>query len=347
MESHPVEETIRRIAARYFGEKGPFSPDLSIQDLGADGSSRLFFRIGGGGQARSVIIMLNPPVSQTATRENLAYLHIGMHLFSKAIPVPEIHLWDLDEGWFVMEDLGPTSLQDWVSRGEDPLPIYERVIQALFRLQIEGSRGFDPAWCWQTRRYDRIVMRQLEADYFSGMFLSRYMGLKASWPELEGPFEAIFQAASIGGSGFLMHRDFQSRNIMVAGGHVGFVDWQGARLGPMGYDLASLLLDPYAHLPRPLQSRLYQAYMSLVREDNPDWAGSLEQSFPYLAIQRNLQILGAFSFLSKVKGKTRFEAYIPRAVETLAERLHDLRDPALIALEETVCRARELLAAPR
>lgn len=342
-----MEGLIHHIATRYFAETGSTSAGLSIQEIGGDGSARLFFRASKEGHGKSVIIMHNPPINETARRENLAYLKIGIHLISKAIPVPKIHLWNLDEGWFLMEDLGPVSLQDVVSREEDPLPFYERGIEALFRLQTEGPQGFDPAWCWQTQRYDLTVMRRLEADYFRDMFLSRYLGLKDAWPELEGPFNAIARAASQAGSTFLMHRDFQSRNIMVSGEKIGIVDWQGARFGPLAYDLASLLLDPYTELSRPVQSRLYHTYLCLAREHNPEVIGPLEESFPYLAIQRNLQILGAFSFLTKVKGKPHFEAYIPAAVKTLVERLEDLQEPGLIALKEAVHRAQDLLKVTR
>jgi hypothetical protein len=342
-----MERIVIDIAIRHFEASGLPPGPVSVQTLAGDGSSRLFFRASREGCDKSVIIMCNPPANETLRRENFAYLMIARHLHSKGIPVPEIHRWDLEEGWFLMADLGTLSLQEAVAGAKDPLPLYVRSLQALIKLQTEGIQGFDPAWCWQTERYDLHVMRRLESDYFRDMFLSRFVGLKSHWPELEGPFDAVAAAASKGGTGFLMHRDFQSRNIMVSGERLGFVDWQGCRLGPLGYDLASLLIDPYTGIPRTLRTRLYEIYRGLLMDHAHRETASFEESFPYLAIQRNLQILGAFSFLSRVRGKTRFEAYIPPSVETLLEGLRTLDDPVLRPLEEVVLQARDLLNAPR
>ena len=102
------------------------------------------------------------------------------------------------------------------------------------------------------------------------------------------------------------------------------IDFQGGRLGPLQYDLASLLIDPYVELPERLQESLLAYYLKrlsdFVSVDPDDFLGA----YRYCAINRNLQILGAFSFLSQVKGKTDFETYIPRAISSLKALLHDI-----------------------
>jgi aminoglycoside/choline kinase family phosphotransferase len=267
-------------------------------------------------------------------RENRAYLMIGRHLRSKGVALPEILWHDLEKGWFIMEDMGDMNLQDLVSSGEDPLPIYEKVLHHLFRLQTEGAKDFDPEWCCQTERYDRTVMLMHEADYFRDAFLGHYLGLKGEWPELEAAFSHLAEKASRAGCGFFLHRDFQSRNIMLSKGHVGIIDWQGGRLGPLGYDLASLIIDPYTRLSPEQQSEVYRMYLGLIKERNPGWAESLERYYPYLAIQRNLQILGAFSYLTMVMNKTCFAAYIPEALRTLDGLLHNVPDQEISRLRD-------------
>ena len=135
---------------------------------------------------------------------------------------------------------------------------------------------------------------------------------------------------------FFLHRDFQSRNIMIAGKKIGILDWQGGRLGPLAYDLASLLIDPYTNLPVPEKEEIYNAYHQLLRRERPQGLASFEKSFPYLAIQRNLQILGAFSFLSRVRGKTYFEDYIPGALQSLRHLLEEVKDGNLSSLRDLV-----------
>ncbi len=117
---------------------------------------------------------------------------------------------------------------------------------------------------------------------------------------------------------------------------IGFIDWQGGRLGPLGYDLASLIIDPYTGLSSQQRNDLFQEYTLIVREHNPAWVGPFKKYFTYLAIQRNLQILGAFAFLTRERNKLHFEAYIPPAKKTLQELLHHAGDPRLSPLTDVV-----------
>jgi len=123
---------------------------------------------------------------------------------------------------------------------------------------------------------------------------------------------------------------------MVLDDGIGILDWQGGRLGPMGYDLASLLIDPYTSLSNQEKSLIYERYLGLLSENFPEEVEAFRKSFPYLALQRNLQILGAFSFLSRVRKKKHFERYIVPAVVTLRDLLMDLEDEKLSLLTELV-----------
>jgi aminoglycoside/choline kinase family phosphotransferase len=315
--------------------KIPFG-DLNFHALAGDGSSRSFWRVLPSDRTWSYIAMENPPKDDFLKRENLAYLKIGEHLFTKGLGVPEIYRSDLHHGWFVMEDFGDRSLQDRVAQDGAASLHYDRVIEKLYQLQVEGVEGFDPSWCCQTERYDPWVMRHYESHYFRDAFLGLYLGMQRDWSELDAPFDHLAQMASQAESHFFLHRDFQSRNIMVPDHGIGILDWQGGRLGPLGYDLASLLIDPYTALPIHERDRLYTSYLTLLRARNPQWVDDFQRSFPYLVIQRNLQILGAFSFLSRVRKKRFFEKYIPPAVHSLRGLLVELHDPGLTPLAEHV-----------
>lgn len=331
-----MDQHFQQKLKRFFLKACPGEKEACVDQLPGDGSHRVFWRISGPVSKRTFIAMANPPKTPAREHENRAYLMIARHLRQKGIPLPVIHEYDLSEGWFIMEDLGSASLQDVVLSGKDPFPVYQQVLEHLFHLQVQGGEGFDPEWCCQTERYDRTVMQKYEAHYFRDAFLKGFLGHDQSLPGLETAFDHLAEMASRADGRFFMHRDFQSRNIMVMDEKIGIVDWQGGRLGPLAYDLASLLIDPYTRLSDLQKKTIYDAYVALVKNHNPAWAAPFERDYPYLAIQRNLQILGAFSFLSKVMKKTYFEAYIPSALKTLESLIDNTGDHGLNPLKQLV-----------
>ncbi|MFC1821853.1 aminoglycoside phosphotransferase family protein [Thermodesulfobacteriota bacterium] len=318
----------------FLKDRGFSEGDYSLDGISADGSTRNFWRLSVPMSEVSFIVMANSPDTTFAKRENLAYLKIGRHLFGKGVPLPEIHSFDLTHGWFIIEDFGDVSLQEAGSENPDRTALYEKVVETLFRLQTDGSHGFDTRWCCQTESYDYDVMRRYESNYFRDAFLINYLGLDRKWNHLESPFDYLAEGASGAENHFLLHRDFQSRNIMISTSKIGIIDWQGARLGPLGYDLASLLIDPYSALSSSEKNYLFQCYLQLLRDHQPGLVDPFRRTYPYLAIQRNLQILGAFSYLSKVMEKNFFEIYIPPALESLKALIDGLNDPKLSPLAD-------------
>ena len=308
---------------------------FKIHSIAGDGSIRLFRRIIISNSFPSFIFMENMPSNTYQEKENLAYLMIGGHLHKKGLPVPEIYRSDLNKGWFILEDLGDINLQD-MSKGDNRLLLYENVLETLFGLQTEGKKDFNTKYCCQTRVYDEYVMRRYESDYFRDAFLSNYLEIEKDLSDLDGPFNHLSSTASKADNSYFLHRDFQSRNIMITNGRPGILDWQGARLGPLSYDLASLLIDPYANLSRAEKETLYNQYVLFLKKHENMRVASFEKYFPYLSIQRNLQILGAFSFLTKIRGKIYFEDYIPPALMSLRVQLDELADTKLSSLKDVV-----------
>ncbi len=320
----------------FLEKNGIPTKDLRWDSIPADGSTRSFWRISVPTSEIRYIAMENQPNTPFQNRENLAYLEIGKHLFKKGLPVPEIYQTDLTTGRFIMEDMGEMNLQEGSAQLKEKVPLYQKIVEILFRLQMEGSEGFNGAWTCQTERYDRSVLRRYESDYFREAFLRNFLGLKRDLSVLDRPFDHLARMASRAGNQFFLHRDFQSRNIILSNDKIGILDWQGGRLGPLGYDLASLLIDPYTALSAGDRDQIFQYYLDLLQRCDPKEIGPFQKVFPYLAIQRNLQILGAFSYLTRVKKKTHFEAYISPALESLHGLLGNLKDPHLSTLGDLV-----------
>lgn len=308
--------------------------EFSWEMLPGDGSKRMFYRLSN--NQNSFIVMANPPIKRRVERENISYVKIGEHLFKQGIPVACIYRYDLDRGWFIIEDLGKMSLQKTVQNLKNCIEMYKKVIELLIQIQFKGREDFNPDWCYHTRRYDRFLMEKFESDYFLTYFLKGFHGLNKDLNKLKPSFKYLSYNASLADSDFFLHRDFQSRNLIIKDDKIGIIDWQGGRLGPLQYDLASLLIDPYVELKKEETITLYDYYITLLEKRLPNISGSFSRYYPYIAIQRNLQILGAFSYLSKVQGKNGFFVYISPALRSLEGLLKEINDAELNPLRKIV-----------
>ena len=108
---------------------------------------------------------------------------------------------------------------------------------------------------------------------------------------------------------------------MIKGDGCYIIDFQGARPGPLQYDLAALLIDPYTQLPATLQENLFAYACERIQKGLTCDMVRFKRGYRLCRVTRNLQILGAFAFLSQVKGKPGFEPHIPAAAASLVDHL--------------------------
>jgi len=159
-----------------------------------------------------------------------------------------------------------------------------------------------------------------ESGYFSSACCLELLGISIP-AGLDEEFILLADLASSAPTGFFLHRDFQSRNLMIHKDRLRVIDFQGGRLGPLGYDLASLLNDPYVSLDEAIKDRLTVKYLQVLSHYiNVDDATFMD-SYYWLSLQRNLQIIGAFSHLSNIKGKRFFEGFLLPAALHLGKLL--------------------------
>jgi len=309
-----------------------------VAPLRGDGSDRRFLRLSAGG--RSLIAVLPSPTQPGALAEAQAVWQIGRHLWGRGVPVPELFGFDPATGIVLCEDLGDLQLHglllDGKSESAQVVALCRQAVEVLLHMQLAGAVGFEAQWCWDTPTYDRELMLTRESGYFWQACCRDFLGLAAMPAGLAEDFRHLAELAAAQPSGSFLHRDFQSRNLLSSSRRLRVLDFQGGRLGPLAYDLASFLNDPYIDLPLPIRAELFDYYLELLVARRPDLAEGFREGYQWLAIQRNLQILGAFAFLTKVKGKEFFRSYLyPAAVNLrrlLAEpggrRLPVLRDLA-------------------
>ena len=291
--------------------------------LAGDGSDKAFWRLTLAG--KTMVAVDGSRLEEARFAENKSFLHIGRHLKDRGVPVPGIKAAEAKAGFFLIEDLGDSRLAD-LAPGLDPAGrerIYRQAIDTLLEMQIRGARGFDIEWCAQTAYYDREMILRHETYYFMRAFAQKYCGSIEEPPGLGRDLAGLARRAAGSGPTLFLHRDFQSRNIIIQRDRVRIIDYQGGRLGPPGYDLASLLLDPYVGLGPEEQESLKSYYASRAQDRLGLDGETFGQDYKYMALHRLMQMLGAFAFLARQKARPGFEEHIPAALARLRNLLDE------------------------
>lgn len=342
---HVAREQIASEAFRRLGVSDPAS-FMVWNTLPGDGSDRSWYRIQSGGQN---LILVDHGIAEPGPRctEAESWLHIAAHWMRHRVPVPQPVAADAFSGVIVMRDLGDRHLQQALQNAETAFQRrnwYERLMETLARMGLLAVEGFDPAWCWQTSRYDEGLILEKECRYFRSAFLEDWLEMEPIGDGLDREFavlaERTMDHALIG----LIHRDMQSRNIMVHSGSLFFIDFQGARIGPVQYDLASLAIDPYVTLSLEERNELPGLYLKAAASFQDIDVDRFLEGFRLCCLTRNLQILGAFAFLSQIKGKRRFETFIPDAIATLERNLNRFFASDFPILSQVVRSARKAVS---
>jgi aminoglycoside/choline kinase family phosphotransferase len=245
-------------------------------------------------------------------RENRVYADLGERL-RRELPLPRIYQKDLELGYFLLADLGEARL-DKVLSTADPRQRVEllqktaKLLGAWHQKALELTE--DSSYFLYNPVYDRQFVLTAEWGYFlKGLSL---LGLAVDSLELAEEGSALCVVPRT--PKVYIHRDFQSRNLMLFQDKLWVLDWQGARLGPAAYDLASFLYDPYVSLSEAEKAVVKKAYLKKRPEFN------LVASISRIAPLRLAQAIGAYSHLVKrglpygqylAPALTRLEALLP------------------------------------
>ncbi len=284
-----------------------------IEEIHTGGSDRRFFRCHK--DNKTYILVLDNDIK--------TYLALQRHLYNKGIAVPKVYLIDQKTNFILVEDLGKDSLWQMVTkRKKDITRLYKLAILELIKLQLDG---YPKAPINLFYDYEHI---RWEQEYFRNFFLHQYCKIAASkLKTLDDDFLRL--AESIVDktkpiNNFLMHRDYQSQNIFMKDGRARIVDFQSARIGPLTYDLVSLLKDPYVMITKKNESHLINFYLDKLKRRGMELEKQrFLEIYKLTGLQRNMQALGAFANLTLNKNKTSFEKYMPRGLWLLKCGLKD------------------------
>ncbi len=280
---------------------GPAGP-LRCARLRGHGSDRRFYRLTADDWSA---VAMQSDAGREQDDEFRRHLAVGAFLREQDLGPAEVLSRDVEGRTALMEDLGEDTLYRRACAGDDLRPLYRQTVDHLLKLQdaTDAARQACPA---ATDRRLGLEDLRWETSYFRERFL---LGVHGREPDLETLFADLARRVARQPL-VLLHRDFQSQNIHLRSGRVRLVDFQGMRLGPVGYDLMSLVWDPYVPLPMALRRELMDHFLEH-REQATE--GMLLEA----GLQRLMQALGAYGYLGLVKGKQEFLAHIPAGVQNL------------------------------
>jgi aminoglycoside/choline kinase family phosphotransferase len=287
---------------------------VKITQIEKGGSGRKFYRVRCSPEQTIILVKYN-----LEREENRHYVQIAEFLAEHKIRAPKIYFHDPAEGLIWIEDLGKADL--WSYREESWLvrrAFYESTLGEIVKLHCLPPEAMQAIEENLPAEFDFTLYRW-EQNYFFENCLGRFFGVEpgqlAELTELPALHEIAEQLAQR--PRVLVHRDFQSQNIIIRNGQAHLIDFQGMRPGLAEYDLASLLFDPYVSLSRAECEELLTDYEAKRTAAGIPAAPDTRAIFRLCGIQRLMQALGAYGFLGLVKGNKAFLDHIPAALESL------------------------------
>lgn len=320
----PEHEALLILTRKQFPELDTTPCEIEVILKGA--SDRHFYRLNWQGGHASMVLM----VYTLARRDNPKFVPATRRLEKIGANVPHVMAFDEQRLCVWLQDLGRVDLhsfdsQPWAVRR----PLYEATLREAAKFHSVSEAALGSADLDDLEPPFDEALYEWEQTYFLDHFVGGHLGREFGHDEYHAAHNALRQLrhrlAAL--PRCLVHRDFQSQNVLIRGEDAWLVDYQGLRLGRAEYDLAALLYDPYVTFTSEERYELLR-YYALHR--GLDW-DELRETFHLCASQRLMQALGAYANLSRNLGKPHYLQHIPAAVSNLAEvclesrDLHDLR----------------------
>jgi N-acetylmuramate 1-kinase len=289
--------------------------EVKITPIEKGGSDRKFYRVRCSADQSLILVKYN-----LEREENRHYVEIAQFLETHGIHAPRIYYHDTDEGLIWLEDLGERDLfgyryESWMVRRA----FYDSALDEVRKLH-----ELPESICVEMHQLlpaeFNAALYQWEQSYFFENCLGRYFKIDSNKIENLAALPAFAEIANKLDRlpRVLVHRDFQSQNILIRNGQAHLIDFQGMRPGLAHYDLASLLFDPYVDLGPSERDELLDHYCG----GKP--SAEFLETLQLCAMQRLMQALGAYGFLGLVKEHKHFLQHVPKAISSLREVVSEI-----------------------
>ena len=313
---------------------------FTLEKIVGDASSREYFRVRlrNGGDMESLVLMKFDPEGVGRSDEGTVegdgstgfpFTDVQRYLSQGGIKVPELYAAYVSRGICLLEDLADVQMFALVEDADDETRRrwYRRAIDVLVKIQTLARTRPDTSCVAFNRRFTHDLL-MWEFDHYLEY------GLEAMYetrlPDSDrGPMREAFDGICrelIELPQIFVHRDFQSRNIMVRDGELALIDFQDALIGPLPYDLVALLRDSYVLLDDSLVDELIAYYLEGCEAagDRPIGREVFRRGFLLQTIQRKLKDAGRFVFIDLVKKNPFFLPFIPGSLEYVRRALGKL-----------------------
>ena len=296
--------------------------DYNIEPLFGDASFRRYFRLTlADGETR--IAMDAPPPREDCH----PFVDISKRLEAAGVHVPHIHAEDLQQGFLLLEDLGDTLYLSELNEETAP-GLYGDALGALSAMQACTNIDDLP-------HYDESLLG-MELELFREWLCQKHLGLTLTDDEnrmLDQLFALLIDNAQQQPQHFV-HRDYHCRNLMIVASHgPGVIDFQDAVIGPITYDLVSLLKDAYIRWPLEQVDSWAEGYCKLAIQSGllpQQDEAKFQRWFDLMGVQRHIKVAGIFARLYRRDGKKSYLDDIPLVLEYIMEMV--ARYPQLDAL---------------
>jgi Predicted phosphotransferase related to Ser/Thr protein kinases len=298
-ESNPADEL--KTFLWFAGWKSP-----ELKPLAGDASTRKYFRIVE--RSRSAILM-----DASLNRDSLAaFVQIDEHLRRLEFHAPKILARDIARGWLLLEDFGDDTFAALLDKGADAAELYVLGIDVLAALHAKPDAAPE-----NLRRYDPEKMLE-DIELFLEWRTPRISAEGAN--EFRRAWREVLPLAHAVPSSLLL-RDYHAANLMLLKDEtglkrVGLLDFQDAYVGPVTYDLISLLEDARRDLPDGKREKMLDRYCSKFPNLNLE---TFRTSLAIVAAQRHTRVLAIFERLSRAQGKHDYKRLHSPRVERLLE----------------------------
>lgn len=285
----------------------PTSPE-AVEPVAGDASFRRYFRVHADGAAQ--VVMDAPPEKEGCE----AFVALARHWHDNGVHVPELIAIDSSQGFLLLEDLGDALYLDHLTNETQADGLYGDALEALVRIQRQSAPPQYPL-----PDYNRTLLAN-EMQLFPDWLLERKLGLELSSQEkamLQTTFSTLIESA-LAQPRVTVHRDYHSRNLLVTSArNPGIIDFQDAVIGPVTYDVVSLLKDCYIGWSDAAVARWLEQFRIATAEAGLHHADSatFTQWFELMGIQRHLKAAGIFARLDVRDGKPGYLADIPRVLD--------------------------------
>jgi len=280
-------------------------PNATLEVASADASFRRYFRVTK--NDKTFIAMDAPPEQEDCT----PFIDVTNRLRNANVHAPEIIKQDLDQGFLLLEDFGNTPYLDELNNNTAD-QLYSDALKCLIKIQQADTDGLP--------EYDEAFLLQ-EMQLMPEWFLNKHLAITPNDEEqkiidrtLHSITAVVLQQPQV-----FVHRDYHSRNLMITEqDNPGVIDFQDAILGPVTYDLVSILRDCYIKWPIEKVSEWALAFKKdavsagLIHDVSDE---TFSQWFDYMGMQRHIKVLGIFARLNHRDGKSAYLDDLPLTLE--------------------------------